>query len=278
MKSIVTHLSPDFDAITSVWLIKRFFKGWSEAIVKFVPAGSTLDYQLPDIDKNILHVDTGLGKFDHHQSNENTCAAKKVFEYLKKQKALKKIEISALERLIEQVNTIDHFGEVLFPDPTHDRYELMIHQIIESSKYIFKDDLELINFHFKNLDFIFQGFKNKINAEQDIKKGLIFESKFGLSIAIFTANEDSLKIALKDKFVLALRKDPKKKYVKIKSKPSQEIDLTPIYEKLKSIDKKAYWYLHPSKNIIINGSSKNSVMKPTFLSLNQIIEIIKKVL
>ncbi len=277
MKIIVTHLSPDLDAITSVWLIKRFFKGWKEAIIKFVSAGSTFNNQPPDVEKNIIHVDTGLGRFDHHQSNENSCAAKKVFQFLKQKKLLKRTEMLPLERLVELVNDIDHFGEVFFPDPANDRYELMIHQIIENSKTIINNDEKLIEIHMQNLDFIFQGFKNKIKAEKDLKNGLIFESKFGLTIALFTSNEESIKLALKDKFFLAIRKDPQKKYLKIKSKPSQEIDLTPIYEKLKSIDKDAYWYLHPSRNIIINGSAKNPLKKPTSLTLNQVIEIIKRI-
>lgn len=277
MKIIVTHLSPDFDAITSVWLIKRFLKGWSEAVIKFVPAGSTLNNKPPDINKNIIHVDTGLGKFDHHQTNENTCAAKKVFQFLKQKKLLKRKEILPLERLVGLVNDIDHFGEVFFPDPTHDRYELMIHQIIENSKNIINDDEKLIEIHIQNLDFIFQGFKNKIKAEEELKKGLIFQSKFGLAIALFSSNEESLKLALKNKFMLAIRKDPKRKYLKIKSKPSRQIDLTFVYQKLKSLDSNAYWYLHSSKNIIINGSAKNPSKKPTFLTLNQVIEIIKKI-
>jgi len=39
MKIIVTHMSPDWDAITSVWLLKKYLMGWQEAEVRFVPAG-----------------------------------------------------------------------------------------------------------------------------------------------------------------------------------------------------------------------------------------------
>ncbi len=277
MKIIVTHLSPDLDAITAVWLIKRFYKGWQGAVIRFVPAGSTFDGKPPDVDQNVIHVDTGLGKFDHHQTNENTCAALEVFQFLKEKNFLKKKDAQALERLVEIVNEIDHFGEVFFPQPDDDRYELMLHQIIENSKTIVHDDQELIKIHLENLDFVFQGFKNKVQAEEELKKGLIFQSKFGLTIALFSSNEESLKLALKKNFRLAIRKDPKKKYLKIKSQPSKKIDLSPVYEKLRSLDPKAYWYLHPSKNIIINGSAKNPLKKPTFLKLNQVIEIIKKI-
>jgi nanoRNase/pAp phosphatase (c-di-AMP/oligoRNAs hydrolase) len=50
MKIIVAHISPDWDAITSVWLIKKYLSGWQEATVKFVPAGQRLK-ELSDIPK-----------------------------------------------------------------------------------------------------------------------------------------------------------------------------------------------------------------------------------
>ena len=50
MKKIVTHFAPDLDAITSVWLVKRFMPGWKKAEVVFVPAGETLDDQPVDSD------------------------------------------------------------------------------------------------------------------------------------------------------------------------------------------------------------------------------------
>ena len=42
MKRIVTHTSPDMDAITSVWFIKRYLSGWENAEVRFVPAGQPI--------------------------------------------------------------------------------------------------------------------------------------------------------------------------------------------------------------------------------------------
>jgi hypothetical protein len=76
MKTVVTHIGPDLDAITSVWLVKTYFPGWEEAHMAFVPAGTTLRGEPPDSDPEIIHVDTGFGDFDHHQTDEDTCAAK----------------------------------------------------------------------------------------------------------------------------------------------------------------------------------------------------------
>ena len=276
MKIIVTHYSPDLDAITSVWLIKKYLPGWKEAVVKFVSAGKTLNNELVDSKKNIIHVDTGLGKFDHHQTNDNTCAAMLVFNFLKKKNLIKKSDIEPLERLINFVNLIDHFGEVNFQNPADDVYDFCLHQIIEGSKLFFNSDSQTVDHNLKNLDMILIIFKKKLKAEREFKKGLIFNSPVGKATAFLSNNEETLKLALKRGFCLAIRKDRNKGYIRIKSLPTSTIDLTPLYHQIKKIDKEGYWYLHPSKNIIINGSSKKPNVNPTSLTLNQIIELIKK--
>ncbi len=81
-KLIVTHMSPDLDAISSSWLIKRYLPEWESADHDFVPAGQTLNGMQPDSDPNVIHVDTGLGRFDHHQLSEKSSATKRVFDYL----------------------------------------------------------------------------------------------------------------------------------------------------------------------------------------------------
>lgn len=276
MKIIVTHYSPDLDAITSVWLIKKYLPGWHNAEVRFVNAGKTLNNELVDSKENIIHVDTGLGRFDHHQSNENTCAAMLVFNFLKKKNLIKKTEIESLEKLIDFVNLIDHFGEVNFYQPDSDIYDFSLHQIIEGSKLFFNNDNQTVDHHLRNLDSILITLKNKVQAEKEIKKGLIFDCFAGKAIAFLSNNEEAVKLALKKGFSLAIRKNKNKGYIRIKSLPIPTIDLTPIYHQLKKIDSQAYWYLHPSKNILINGSSKNPNSFPSSLTLNEIIELIKK--
>jgi hypothetical protein len=277
MKVIVTHLSPDLDAIASVWLIKKYLPGWKDAKVSFVPAGTTLDNKPPDEDKNVIHVDTGLGQFDHHQTNKNICATTLVFNFLKKNKYIKKNEIDALERIVEFVNHIDHFQEVFFPEPENDIYEFCLHQIIDGLKQINYTNPQVLEITIINLEAILKLFKNKITAEEQVKKGYIFNSAFGKTLALSDANEEAVKLALKKDFMLVVNKDSKKGFVRIKSKPLKTINLKPLYEKIITVDKKASWYLHPSKNILLNGSSKNPNLKPSSLSLTQIIEIIKKI-
>ena len=91
---------PDLDAISSVWLLKKFDSEFENAEVKFVPAGTTYQNKVVDSDPDVVHVDTGLGRFDHHQSEDRICAAELVFNYLKF--AMMKYRI-----LINSITTID---------------------------------------------------------------------------------------------------------------------------------------------------------------------------
>jgi len=277
MKTIVTHLSVDLDSITSCWLIKRFLPGWSKAIVKFVPAGSTLNSQPPDEKKEVIHVDTGLGRFDHHQTRDYTCATKLMYEFLVEKHYLDHKLIAPLDRVTCHVNDIDHFAEVNFHDPTADCYDFSLHQLIEGLRATLRTDQKIIEVSFQLLDSVLHIFRKKIKAESDLLRGFTFRSKWGKAIAFETINEDSIRLALKSGYSLALRKDPEKKSVRIKTLPDKRIDLTPIYEKIKKIDKRGSWFLHISKNMLLNGSSTNPNFIPTGLSLKKLIEIISQI-
>src|SRR5689334_1200993 len=64
--TIVGHLAPDLDCLTAIWILIRF-GGATNADLQFVPAGATLDGLPVDADPQIVHVDTGGGRYDHHQ-------------------------------------------------------------------------------------------------------------------------------------------------------------------------------------------------------------------
>ena len=288
MKTIVTHLAPDVDAITSVWLLKRFLSGWEEAEIKFVPAGKTLDNEIVDSDPEVLHVDTGMGKLDHHQIAEDTCAAKRTLEYIKKiqnskfkiQRGKKKETKTdeALERMVEVVNDIDHFREVYFPNPTADYYDFGMVAVLDGWKLIYMDqNLRILDLGMLILDGIYKNFQNKVWAEAEIaSQGIVFKSKWGKGIALDTVNDEVIRIALRRGYIIAIRHDPKKDYVRIKALPESRVDLTLSYNKLKKMDREATWYLHVSRKMILNGSIKNPESKPTKLTLREIVEVFKK--
>lgn len=276
MNTLVTHQSVDLDAITSCWLIKRFLPDWEESNLTFVPAGSTLDNTPPDTQPSVIHVDTGMGKFDHHQTSDFTSASKRVYEYLAGKNYVSSKNQKALEKLIIIVNDIDHFGEVYYPEAASDRYDFLLSQIIEGLKAPLHDDKKITEMGFVLLDAVLQILKNKVKAEETIKDGYIFDSKWGKSLAIESKNEEAVKLALKSGFKFVVKKDPDRGNARIKTLPDKKLDLTPLYDQIKKNDKKGTWFLHVSKNMLLNSSSKNPHFVPTSLTLQKLIEIIKK--
>jgi hypothetical protein len=271
-------MSIDLDAVSSVWLIKKYLPGWENADIKFVFAGKTLNNTSPDVNPEIIHVDTGLGKFDHHQEhNLLMSSSKKVFIFLKKNKFIPKHDEEALCRMVELISCIDNFGEVDFPNASSDIYDFCLHQIAIGVRSLTRDDKERCEIMFKNLDATLQVFKNKINAEIKIKQGYSFKSKWGKTLATESSNEEVVKLAQKLGYDMAITKDKEYGYIRIKVKPTSKYDLEPLYKKIKKIDKKADWFFHVSKRMLLNGTSKNPDMKASSLTLKKIIDIIKNI-
>lgn len=277
MKTIVTHTSPDFDAITSAWLIQKFLPGWEEAKVVFVPAGTTLHDKAPDTNPDIIHVDTGFGQFDHHQTNARTSAAEIVYKYLEKNGYLDDKAEKALERIVQLVVDDDHFKDPYFPDPTSDRYLLLPFSLVNGLKASLGDDTHVYTIGTIILEAALRVFQNVIKAEIEIEKGFVFTSYLGKSIAMETTNEETMKLALKSGFSLVVRKDPIKGNVRIKTLPDPKLDLTPVAKKIEKEDKVGTWFLHASKHMLLNGTSKKPGMKPSPLTLQQLIEIIRSI-
>lgn len=276
MKTIVTHLNPDLDAVCSVWLLRRSDKDFGDASVVFVPAGETLNDQPADSNPNIVHVDTGGGLFDHHHLEEKICASQLVFDYLKKK--LKKLPSEeALERLIKIVCETDHFGECLWPESANDRHEFDAAHILNGLKIAGKlDDSGLIEFGGKVLEGIYQSLKLKVEAEEELEKGIEFESPWGTVIAVETSNNEVLKLGQKQGYTLAVQKDPRKGWVRIKARPDSNVDLTSVKETLQKMDPQATWFLHINKRMLLNGSTRNPKMKPSRLGLEEVVEVLKK--
>lgn len=282
VKTIVTHFAPDVDAVASVWLLKRFLPGWEDAEVAFVGAGKILNDNPVDSDPDIMHVDTGLGMLDHHQTDEDTCAAKRTMEYIRETQNLKKkiksnFPDEAMVRMIDVVNDIDHFREVYFPNASADYYDLGLVSELDGLKLIYPDDHhKLIDFGLLALDGIYKNFQNKVWAEEEIKKeGIEFKTKWGTAIGMETINDEVIRIAQRRGYIIAVRKDPKKNYVRIKAQPNSKADFTKHYRMFMKKDPEATWFLHASKKMLLNGSMKNPETKPTTLSLREIIDILK---
>lgn len=300
MKIIVTHISPDWDAITSVWLLKKYAAGWQDATVTFVPAGQRLNNVEPKVDSeeqviehvggdDVIHVDTGLTPLDHHQTQDrDVSAASLTWEYV--QELLKKagdnmtdLHVEAVSRVVRFVVDTDHFKEVFWSEPAADYHEFSLLGLMDGLKYQKPgQDMFYLEFGIQCLEAMVAEFENRIWAEKEInEKGVKFETRFGPGIGFETLNDTVLKLAQKLGYVLVIRKDPRKGYVRIKTLPDQDgkkgADLTLMYEQLKKIDPQATWFLHVSKKMLLNGTPKNPKMIPTSLNLNDIIRVVEKI-
>ena len=278
MKKIITHTNPDLDAVTAVWLIKRFLPGWEEAGIDFCKYQSTYEGKPVDSDPNVLHVDIGEGKLDHHQLEEITSASKLCFDYIKQQRKgqpLKELDEKALVQIIEVVKEVDNARDLNWPEVDAARNNFYLHVLIAGIRGMAGSDEEAMNFGLKGMDAVFHQVKKSIDAQKELKKGVKFESQWGKAIAIETGNDNVLWEGEKKGYCLVVRKDSETGGVRIYARYDTEVDLIKAYNKFKKMDPDSEWYLHQSKKLLLNMASGKK-MKPTKLSLEEIMKILEQ--
>ncbi len=276
-KLIVMHHHPDLDAIGAGWLLVRF-RGdeFAEASFAFVPAGQTYRNEIVDSDPNIIHVDTGGGKFDHHDEKRTELSATLLVyqDLIQKQSHLR--QDKALRLLVNFINEIDHFGEYYWPDSLNPRYAFMLSSITTALHALNRlSNEEVVKHVFTSLDAVYQYLKDYVKAKEEIEEGKVFESKWGKGVAIESGGDSVMKIAQMMGFNVVVRKDPRTGFTKIKTAPKDGLDLRELYDKILQLEDSDRWFFHPSGHMLINGSSKNKAVKPSKLKLEQLVEIIK---
>lgn len=278
MKTIVTHQSPDLDSVASAWLIKRYIPEFQDAKLTLVAAGHTLEDMEVDADPDIIHCDTGGGRFDHHHivdPEKKHSATERVYTYLCEHNLLKQELIQPLGRISAYATLIDHLGEINFPDPLNDRYDFALHMIIVGMKKTDMTDEAVYENAWNALDGILIVLREKGEAEQVLADAIEFNTKWGKGLAINSENTAAQTMALFKGYVVVVQKNPKTGAARIKSIPDPKIDLTPAYNQIQKDDTAGEWFLHISKNMLLNASSKGAAMAPTALSLTQLQHILE---
>lgn len=279
-KKIVIHYNGDLDSIAGAWMIRRFLPGWEEAEIAFVPVGKTLDDKPADRDPDVLHIDTGGGELDHHQEEEITSATAKTLEKIKKTKGveLKKLDLEALEKIAAVVTEVDNARELAWPEIDADRREFNLDSILRGLNRLDQvDDSQVVELGMRALDGVFSQLKAKIDAQAILKeKGLEFDTPWGKAVGLETANDQVLWEGEKAGYSLVVKQDPRTGHTRIYARWDRGVDLSGAYKKLKEKDPKASWYLHQSKNLLLNASTKHPDMVPTKLSLEEIIGVLKE--
>lgn len=279
---IVTHHAPDLDAIGAVWFLKRFEpKKYADAKVAFVNPGDKLSlseaenlgFEL----QNVTHVDTGLGRFDHHQEDrglEHISASSLVHKYICDNYPEYETD-QALQIISEFITEIDHFGEIYWHEAADYKYSFMIHELIRGIEFTdMHDDDSQVDFGLKCLDSAYAVLVQQVKAKEILEeKGQEFLIGKIKCVALETRNDDTIKLAQKQGFEVAIRKDPKLGNIRIKARPDSKITLRPLYDAIKEADQVGTWFYHPSGKMLINGSRKHLTQKPSPLDLETIIRL-----
>lgn len=277
-KIIVTHISPDFDGIPAIWMLRRFHPEFKNARVELVPAGNnTYNNQPVDSDPDVLHVDCGGGKFDHHDNNQFTCGVKLVWEWLVREGHVSDSD-RALERMVLVMTELDHgWDSYKWSEPASDRWEFSLHNVLSGLKMVFpRNSDKYIEWVCDSLDAVYAIMKSKVKAEEEVKNGFKFKTRWGEGVAVVTKNDGIMDVAVKSGYAVVIRKDPQEGYVRITGSNAHNVDLTKAYEEIAKKDNIGNWFLHASKVLLRNGSTRNPNMKPTKLTVEEVVAILKK--
>lgn len=266
MTVIVSHIWPDLDSIASVWLLKRF-GGHADADLAFIPTGTTLNGMPVDSDPEIIHVDTGRGRFDHHQEEvhgHHVCSAKLVMNAVKPGD-------SALERVIEYVT--QHDNGLIEPWLQNDRWGwgglmrgLNLHSP-DDPRHVVEAMLPIMDGWYcwaKELEEVDRQFEDRIEFETPWGKAAAFQGDLG-GIRGFSFRNGA---------VIFVRRTSHG-WIGIEARVRDQIDLTSVYQRLKELEPEADWFLHASKRLLLCGSWKSPAVRPSRLSLEGIMDILK---
>lgn len=265
MKTLVTHINPHLDDISAIWLFRKFFKEFNDAKFEFISASRDSKAQESQ-DK--IFIGTGGGKFDEHKGDIGECATTLVWNEIKAQGLTPKdeFETKALEELIEWNRRID---TGMGNECEMNEYSIQNYLRPRDGKPESSGKAVILGEQILNR--LLFSLKAKYQTIKDWEESIEFNSEFGRSFAV--KSEVISRDFCRDKDAkLFLMYDPKRSSVQFFT-PSLEIDLEPLFLKLKQRDSKASWYLHHSHHIILCGSGSAPEFIPTSLSFEQLIEI-----
>jgi len=269
MKTLVTHINPHLDDILGIWLFRKFQPEFKNANLEFISASCEAAAKTQPADK--IFIGTGGGQFDEHKEGLQTCAGTLVYEYLKEADLIPQDQLTkrALDKTVKWNELIDT-GKA--PDCQFDEFSIQSFirvrdNLTDSSKKAVEMGEEILNR-------ILEVLKKKEQSFLDWEKRQEFASKFGKGYAIFseTINREFCREQDGDLFLMY---DPKYKSVQFFT--PKEIDLEPIYQKVKQEDPEASWFLHQSHHMVICGSSSAPDSKPSKLSFEELIAVAKEV-
>ena len=259
---IVAHLAPDLDCITAIWIFLRF-GGVKEVELRFVPAGTTLNNLPADSDPHIVHVDTGNGRFDHHQRHVTTLSAA---ELVRRTLAAHNV---ALERMVRQVTLIDNAL------PT-ERPGCDLGTLADTFNTLYEDDpARVVELMLPNLDAWYAHEVRQLEIGEAFAGRVEFCTPWGRGIAMQGPYGGSSTMAYRAGAVLAVYRETRHGWMGIAAQSRSQVDLHPLAQRLAVIDSEADWYLHPSNRLLLCGTPKAPAKRISRLSMDELVQTIE---
>lgn len=259
---IVAHLAPDLDCIAAIWIFKRF-GGVSAVELRFVPAGTTLGNLPVDSDPHVVHVDTGLGRFDHHQRHVRTLSAA---ELVRRTVAP---HDKVLERVIKQVTLIDNAVAV-------DRQGCDLGRLADSFNLLYEDQpARVVELMMPNLDAWYAYETRQMQIGESYVNRIEFCSPWGRGVAMQSPYGGSSAMAYRAGAVVYAYREEHHGWTGVAAQARSSVDLTMLYARLQVVDAHADWYLHPGKRLLLCGTAKAPVAHVSQLSLQELVTVIE---
>lgn len=180
---IVTHVSPDWDAIGAVWLLQRF-GGLEDAEVRFVNTGRPPADVLASA---VAVADTGREdaparlRFDHHHlpgaEANATCATQQVYHWLILHRP--ETDWTYLGPIVDLI----YAGDTGKPAANESR-KRGIHALLSALKARGAADYTLLNHGYGWLDLLAEHSKGRQEAAETLAQHLVYTSTDGLLMAI----------------------------------------------------------------------------------------------
>ena len=178
MATIVTHTSPDWDAIGSTWLLKRFV--FMDAAIAFVNTGNPDPTVVGPAD---AVVDTGkiwdanYYRFDHHQligpDANATCATSLVYDYLR--------AVGKVDDYLAPLIGLIYAGDTGKSEANLSR-SVGIHALLSCRKARRASDTDLMAWGFEVLDDLASHLKARAEARLSLAQHTVWKSPDGLSM------------------------------------------------------------------------------------------------
>lgn len=274
-KLIVTHIKPHLDEVTGIWLIKKYFPGFTQPKLVFISAQDREYKKIqPDSDQNVLYLGVGRGRFDEHRGLTKKCSTTLVWDYIKKnfKSKFKPEEEKALNRLTEYVYREDSGQLIEIPDRL-----FSIQNVLWGYYHLNKESsVKMVNFGQTIIETIFSEHLKQVAIEIDWKNKITFDTPWGRGVALEAEDKGLARVAFSKGYQLTISINSSNGYRGIRAPAESEVNLTETYKKIKEMEPEADWYLHQSKKLLLCGGDVAPNAKKSELSLKELVKLVRR--